>query len=71
MSCNWDNARKYLTFTYCGTVTVRTALFKQDQTQFRAERGLVMCSVRNHASGELITDGEDRMARVFDADGPS
>jgi hypothetical protein len=48
-------------FTYGGTVTVRSASFKQDQTQFRAHRHMVTCSAWNRASGELITVGEDQM----------
>jgi hypothetical protein len=33
----------YLMFTYGGTVTVRSASFRQDQTQFRAHRHFVTC----------------------------
>jgi intraflagellar transport protein 80 len=68
-SCNWDNTGKYLMFTNGGMVTVRSASFKQEQTQFRAHRRLVTCSAWDRASGELITGGEDRIARVFDQDG--
>jgi intraflagellar transport protein 80 len=61
-SCNWGSTGKYLMFTYGGTVTVRSASFKQDQTQFWAHRHLVTCSALNRASGE------DQVARFFDAD---
>jgi WD40 repeat protein len=40
-----------------------------DQTQFRAQRRLVPCSAWNCASGELITGGEDQIARIFDSNG--
>jgi intraflagellar transport protein 80 len=61
-SRHWDNAGKHMMFTYDRT-------FKQDQAQFRVHRRLVTCSPWNRVSGELITGGEDRPARVFDADG--
>jgi hypothetical protein len=56
-------------FTYGWTITVRSASFKQDQTQFRAYRRLVTCSTWNRASDELITGPEDWIACIFDADG--
>jgi hypothetical protein len=67
--CNWDNTGKYPMFMCGGTVTVRSESFKQDQAQFRVCRRLVTCRAWNRASGELITRGEDRITRVFDADG--
>jgi intraflagellar transport protein 80 len=68
-SCNWDCTGKYLMFTHGGMVTVRSASFKQDQTQFRAHRRLVTCSDWNKATNEIITGSEDRLARIFDPDG--
>jgi hypothetical protein len=55
-------------FRYGGTVTMRSASFKQGQTQFWAHCHLATCSACNRASGEPITGGEDRVARVFDPD---
>jgi hypothetical protein len=49
-------------FTSGGMLTVRSASFKQDQTQFRAHHHLVTCSAWNGASGELLTGGKDRIA---------
>ena len=68
-SCNWDCTGKYVMFTHAGMVTIRSASFKQDQTQFRAHRRLITCSAWNGANNEILTGGEDRVARVFDADG--
>jgi hypothetical protein len=66
---HWDFAGKYLMFSHGGMVTVRSASFKQGQTQFRAHRRLVTCGGWNRATNELITGGEDRVARLFDVDG--
>jgi len=68
-SLNWDCTGKYIMYTHSGMVTVRSASFKQDQTQFRAHRRLITCSAWNPASNEIITGGEDRVARIFDTDG--
>jgi hypothetical protein len=56
-------------FSHGGTVAVRSASFKQDQTPFRAHRRLVTCGGWNRATNELITGGEDRIARLFKVDG--
>lgn len=68
-SMNWDCTGKYLMFTHGGMITVRSASFKQDQTQFRGHRRLITCSDWNRASNEILTGGEDRIARIFDTDG--
>ena len=68
---NWDCTGKYIMFTHGGNVTIRSASFKQEQTQFRAHRRLIMCADWDSASNTIITGGEDRYARIFDADGRS
>ncbi|KAH0791698.1 intraflagellar transport protein [Histomonas meleagridis] len=68
-SMNWDCTGKYLMFTHGGMITVRSASFKQDQTQFRGHRRLITCSDWNKATNEIITGSEDRIARIFDPDG--
>lgn len=66
---NWDSTGKYIMFTNAGFVTVRSASFKQDQTQFHAHRRLITCSDWNKITNEILTGGEDRVARLFDMDG--
>lgn len=68
-SINWDCTGKYIMYTHGGMITVKSASFKQDQTQFRGHRRLITCSDWNPASNEIVTGGEDRMARIFDTDG--
>ncbi|KAK8841415.1 Intraflagellar transport protein 80 [Tritrichomonas musculus] len=68
---HWDCTGKYIMFTHGGNVTIRSASFKQEQTQFRAHRRLIMCTDWDSASNTIITGGEDRYARIFDADGRS
>lgn len=68
-SINWDCTGKYIMYTHGGMITVRSASFKQDQTQFRGHRRLIICSDWNRASNEILTGGEDRVARIFDMDG--
>ncbi|OHT10834.1 hypothetical protein TRFO_19821 [Tritrichomonas foetus] len=68
-SINWDCTGKYVMFTHGGMITVRSASFKQDQTQFRAHRRLITCSDWDRATNEIISGGEDRHARIYDTDG--
>jgi len=66
---NWDSTGKYIMFSSGGNVTLRSASFKQDQIQFRAQRRLITCSDWNRLNNEILTGGEDRIARLFDSDG--
>lgn len=66
---NWDSTGKYLMYSSGGNVTIRSASFKQDQVQIRAHRRLIVCSDWSRASNEIITGGEDCVARLFDSDG--
>ena len=66
---NWDSTGKYIMFSSGGNVTIRSASFKQDQTQFRAHRRLITCSDWNRVTNEILTGGEDRCAKLFDSDG--
>lgn len=68
-SINWDSTGKYIMFSSGGNITIRSASFKQDQTQFRAHRRLITCSDWNRVTNEILTGGEDRVARLFDSDG--
>ncbi|OHT07478.1 hypothetical protein TRFO_24303 [Tritrichomonas foetus] len=70
-TARWDCTGKNLMFTHAGNVTIRSASFKQEQTQFRSHRRLVTCSDWDSGSNLIITGGEDRVARIFDADGRS
>lgn len=68
---HWDCTGKYLMFTHGSNVTVRSVTFKQEQTQFRAHRRLIMASDWDSQSNLILTGGEDRVARLFEADGRS
>ena len=68
-TAHWDSTGKYLMFTHGGNVTVRSASFKQEQVQFKAHRRLIMCSDWDSSSTLILTGGEDRVAKIFDADG--